>query len=89
MKFVHAKIFWKGVYMLVSAVTLNQAHTFSKLQNSQISSKGYDTDYIYENNTPSANGYADFPDSKLFYYINQWKHFCYHQIEKGNLDVIA
>ena len=75
--------------MLVSAVTLNQAHTFSKLQNSQISSKGYDTDYLLGNYYPSANGYADFPNGKLFYYINQWKYFCYNQIAKGNLDVIA
>ena len=89
MKYVRANILRKGVYMLVSAVTLNQAHTFSKLQNSQVSGKGYDTDCTFEGSIPSVNEYADFSDSKLFYYINQWKYFCYNQIAKGNLDVIA
>ena len=28
-------------------------------------------------NSAIVNEYADFSDSKLFYYINQWKYFCY------------
>lgn len=71
--------------MQVSAISSNSYSTSDGSQAWFINSRGNDADMSFSAYTPA---YVT-SEYNLYYNINQWKHFCHRQIEKGNLDVIA
>ena len=75
----------KGVYMLVSAISLSSSQTVFNTRsfnydNAEITSN-YSSQYYKQNTTNNRE--------KLFDLINEWKFFCHSQIEKGYFDIIA
>ena len=75
--------------MLVSAISSNLYGAYCDNQSCYVNIKGYDTETASEVYTPAGNEQADCTECKLYYNINQWKHFCHKQIAAGNLDVIV
>lgn len=66
--------------MLVSAISANSK--MLSLNSSYINTRGNDNTGETTSNNSSSN-------SDVYKNINEWKHFCHKQIDKGNLDIIA
>ena len=49
-----------------------------------VSDSGNNIEASFDNSTSSSD-----KEGKLYSNINQWKHFCYKQIDAGILDIIA
>ena len=76
----------KGVYMLVSAVSLTNCQTiFSNDNKPKINDYYADTAF----NSLNSKKIINERQSKVFDSINEWKNFCHQQIEQGKLDVIV
>lgn len=82
------KFFPEGVYMLVSAISSSQ-DILSVMPKSYINIKGSESETGSDIFIPSNTESPECKDCRLYYNINQWKHFCHKQIAAGNLDVIA
>ena len=77
----------KGVYMQVSAVSINSSKTiFNTKANNRAGDEN--TEISFSNLNSSKNSKID-NRSTLLESINEWKYFCHSQIEKGNFDVIV
>ena len=78
----------KGVYMLVSAISLSSCNT---VFNTRINSRGGDNSAgtAQINSDSFVSNTKENDRKKLFDSINEWKYFCHEQIKKGNFDVIV
>jgi len=70
--------------MQVSAISSIPYGTGLDYQFLYISNNGNDIEASLDNPTSSSD-----KEGKLYSNINQWKHFCYKQIDAGILDIIA
>ena len=78
----------KGVCMLVSAISSSQ-YNLSSNPRSYVNIKGSDLETVSDFYTPSKTESPECKEFRLYYNINQWKHFCHKQIAAGNPDIIA
>ena len=78
----------EGVCMLVSAISSSQ-NSLPLNPLSYINVKGSDTEASPDFYSPSNTESPECKECRLYYNINQWKHFCHKQIASGNLDIIA
>ena len=74
--------------MLVSAISSSQT-SLPASPLSYLNIKGSDVETALDFYTPLIKDSTECKECKLYYDINQWKHFCHKQIAAGNLDVIA
>lgn len=78
----------EGVCMLVSAISSSQ-NSLPLNPLSYINVKGSDLEILSGFYTPLNTGNTECKECRLYYNINQWKHFCHKQIAAGNLDIVA
>jgi len=74
--------------MLVSAVSSRQ-NSLLIMPKSYVNIKGSEAETGSDIYIPSNTESPECKDCRLYYNINQWKHFCHKQIAAGNLDIIA
>ena len=75
--------------MLVSAISQNPYSSYTSFQPWYVNVRGSETEIASDIYAPTDPKTEECSSCKLYYNINQWKHFCHKQIEAGNLDVIA